>query len=300
MTNLYVSGALVAHEPKVTQPCEALQILQPTQMSSLKIEEVVDDEEKVVLQLNDVEDEDFYSIEEMERLDNPTMTYMAKKFKNIRFKRDKPYKPQGPTSRFSKGSSSKAAGGATRGEEEEFVNLALMAKSDDESSSSSNQTSPLDSLAQENARLKNELVYAKEIEEFLRKEITENEFKIKAFRNSSKIVQDYNEKHTENQKVGVGFEYSRRPGKESVIHDCSKDVAVKPRILKKVDKTIFKISEFEFDKEAMLIKQQLLDENECVDNTSAEGKYTIENPKTVTLQNNLTKCSKDIVIKGKT
>ena len=48
-------------------------------------------------------------------MDNPTMAYMAKKFRNIRFERDKPYKPQVQTSKFSKGNSSKAACGVTRG-----------------------------------------------------------------------------------------------------------------------------------------------------------------------------------------
>ena len=58
-----MSSTLVAHEPKITQPSEAMQIIQSTQVPSLKIEEVVDDEERLVLQLKDVEDEDFYTIE---------------------------------------------------------------------------------------------------------------------------------------------------------------------------------------------------------------------------------------------
>ncbi|KAK1382655.1 hypothetical protein POM88_020390 [Heracleum sosnowskyi] len=76
-----MSGALVAHVPRITQPSEEAQITQPASVPSLKIEEVVDDEEKVVLQITNVEDEDFYSLEEMEKMDNPTMAYMAKKFK---------------------------------------------------------------------------------------------------------------------------------------------------------------------------------------------------------------------------
>lgn len=43
------------------------------------------------------------------------------------------------------------------------------------------RTSPLDSLAQKNERLKNDIVCAQQIEEFLRNEIAENEFKLKAF-----------------------------------------------------------------------------------------------------------------------
>ncbi|KAK1401552.1 hypothetical protein POM88_001157 [Heracleum sosnowskyi] len=110
-----MSGALVAHVPRITQHSEETQVTQPALVPTLKIEEVVDDEEKVVLQITDVEDEDFYSLEEMEKMDNPTMAYMAKKFKNIRFKRNKSFKPQGQTSRFSRGNSSKVEGGATRG-----------------------------------------------------------------------------------------------------------------------------------------------------------------------------------------
>ena len=47
MTNM--SSALVAHESKFTQSSEAMQIIQPTQVPSLKIEEVVDDEERLVM-----------------------------------------------------------------------------------------------------------------------------------------------------------------------------------------------------------------------------------------------------------
>ncbi|KAK1397704.1 hypothetical protein POM88_007567 [Heracleum sosnowskyi] len=394
-----MSSALVAQVPRITQPSEVLQITQPTPVQSLKIEEVVEDDEKVVLQLKDVEDEDFYTMEELESMDNPTMAYMAKKFKNFRFKKDRSYKPQGQASKFNRGSSSKAAvGSSTKGgyktgfvqrfekgtggypkknqgrayvaegkcwdesddeDEEEYVNLALMASTDEVTSTSSSQvpslvlldmsideykktikdfsaemfnvytslsaaneeitrlsklnetlkseneslvlkTSSLDSLAQENARLKNELKCAKEVEEFLRNEIAENEFKIKAYKNSSKIVQDYNDKHTENQTVGIGFSYGRRPGKETVIQDCSGNAAVKPTILKKVKTPIFKAAEIEFDEEAMLIQQEILDEDEGVDSTFKDRKDTVTIPKTVNLPINQTVSSKDAVTVGKT
>ena len=110
-----MSGALVAQDPNPAQVCEPKQSHQLPQAPTLRIEELEDDEEKVILKLKDVEDEDFYTIEEMEDMDNPTMAYMAKRFKNIRFKRDKPYKFQNQGSRFNKGSSSKAAGNGTRG-----------------------------------------------------------------------------------------------------------------------------------------------------------------------------------------
>ncbi|KAK1376694.1 CCHC-type domain-containing protein [Heracleum sosnowskyi] len=162
------------------------------------------------------------------------------------------------------------------------------------------KTSRLESLAQENAKLKNELACAKEIEKFLRNEISENEFKIKAYRNSSKQLQDYHEKHTEDQKVGIGFEYGRRPGKEIVSQDCSTGVSVKPHVLKKINKPIFKLYELEFDEEAMIIKQQLDDEDECIDSTTVGGKDIVKIPKTVTFPDNQIECSKDAARNGKT
>ncbi|KAK1369485.1 hypothetical protein POM88_035577 [Heracleum sosnowskyi] len=346
MANMY--GALVAHVPRITQPSEGVQITQPDQVPSLKIEEVVDDDEKVVLQLTNVEDEDFYSIEEMENMDNPTMAYMAKKFKNIRFKRNKPYKSQGQTSRFSKGNSSKVEGGATRGgyktrmvdrskfrcyncnelghfatecrrpkqnqrmdkgssghfkkgqgkayvaegkcwddstdeEEDEYVNLALMAKSDEVSSSSPSQVPSLVLLEMSKEEYKQTV-----------EELSAEMFNI----HTSLTVA--NEEIARGSKVGIGFEYGRRPGKEIVNQDCSTDVSVKPHVLKKINKPIFKLSELEFDEEAMLIKQQLDDEDECVDSTTVGGKDTIKIPKIVTFPNNQIECSKDVFSNGKT
>ena len=69
--------------------------------------------------------------------------------------------------------------------------------------------------------------------------------------------------------------------------DCSTDASVKPHVLKKIKKPIFKLSELEFDEEAMLIKQQLDDEDEGIDSTTVDGKDAITIPKTVTSPNNL-------------
>ena len=61
--------------------------------------------------------------------------------------------------------------------------------------------------------------------------------------------------------------------------DCLDCVTVKPHILKKVHKPIFKNAEIEFDEEAILVKLQLLDEDENVDSTPNEGKDTVKIPR---------------------
>ena len=40
----------------------------------------------------DGDEDDFYSMEELEQLENNTMAYMAGKFKNLRFRRNPKYK----------------------------------------------------------------------------------------------------------------------------------------------------------------------------------------------------------------
>lgn len=118
------------------------------------------------------------------------------------------------------------------------------------------KTTSIDSLSQENDRLKNDLACAKEIEEYLRNELAENEFKLKAYKNSSQVVQNISEKNTKNNKLSIGYDYGRRLGNETVSARVGDDT-VKPNILKKVGNPEFKVVETEFDEEDLLIKQEL-------------------------------------------
>ena len=67
----------------------------------------------------------------------------------------------------------------------------------------------------------------------IRNKLAENEFKLKAYKNSSQVVQDIYEKITKNNKLRIGYEYGRRPGKE-IVSDYVGDDTVKPLILRKV------------------------------------------------------------------
>ncbi|WOG81888.1 hypothetical protein DCAR_0101044 [Daucus carota subsp. sativus] len=70
----------------------------------------------------------------------------------------------------------------------------------------------------------------------IRNKLAENEFKLKAYKNSSQVVQDIYEKITKNNKLRIGYEYGRRPGKKTVS-DYVGDDTVKPLILRKTAHT---------------------------------------------------------------
>ena len=73
-----VSSALIANEPR------------------MKSEE--DDEKEVepqsAVDKKDADEEEFYTLEELEDLENQSMAYIARKFSNIRFKKNKAFKPR--------------------------------------------------------------------------------------------------------------------------------------------------------------------------------------------------------------
>ncbi|XP_063949853.1 uncharacterized protein LOC108221219 [Daucus carota subsp. sativus] len=141
-----------------------------------------------------------------------------------------------------------------------------------------------DSLSQENDRLKNDLACAKEIEEYLRNELAENEFKLKAYKNSSQVVQNISEKNTKNNKISIGYDYGRRLGNETISARVGDDT-VKPNIFKKED---------------LLIKQELNDEDEKCDNSIVVENKIVKRPVTVNSSNSQTTRSKNVVNKAET
>ena len=142
------------------------------------------------------------------------------------------------------------------------------------------KTASLDSSRSDNDKLKNDLDCAKKIEEFLRTKLAENEFKLKAYKNSSQVVQDISEKGTKNNKLGIGYECGRRPSKESLSDYVDNDTA-KPLVLRKVQKPVFKYVESVFDEEALLIKQELNDEDSVSNSVIVNEKSTVKRPVTI-------------------
>ncbi|WOG92417.1 hypothetical protein DCAR_0311683 [Daucus carota subsp. sativus] len=67
------------------------------------------------------------------------------------------------------------------------------------------------------------------------------------------LLLDISEKSIKNNKLGICYEYGRRPGKEAVS-DCVGDDTIKQYILRNVQKPVFKVIEPDFVEEGLLIK----------------------------------------------
>ena len=103
---------------------------------------------------------------------------------------------------------------------------------------------------------------ADQIEKILREKLAENELKIKAYQNSSVLVSAFHEKNQENCKIGIGFDYEAPKDKKNISHKAKNFSNEKgPQILKNVSNPIFKKTDVDFDEELLVIKQQLLDED---------------------------------------
>ena len=73
-----VSSALIANEPR---------------MKSEEVDEK-ETEPQSVVDKEEVEEEKFYTLEELDDLENQSIVYITRKFSNIRFKKNKAFKPR--------------------------------------------------------------------------------------------------------------------------------------------------------------------------------------------------------------
>ena len=96
-----------------------------------------------------------------------------------------------------------------------------------------------------------------------------------------------------------GSDEGRRPGKEAVS-DCVGDDTVKPLILRKVQKPVFKVVESVFDEESLLIKQELNDEDDVCDSKIVGGNNTVKRPVTVDSLHSQTAHPENVVNKAAT
>ena len=120
----------------------------------------------------------------------------------------------------------------------------------------------IEALKQEIEYIKNKIGCAGQIENVLRDKFAENELKIKTYQNSYVLVSAFHEKNQENCKIGIGFDYESPNSKKNLSHK-NKNIANEkgPDVLKNVSNPIFKKLVVDFDEELLVIKQQLLDED---------------------------------------
>lgn len=74
--------------------------------------------------------------------------------------------------------------------------------------------SKIENLKQEVMYLKNKIICVNQTKKALREQIAKNEFKLKAFKNSSNLVKIYHKNNQKNQ-AGVGFDM-RLPNKRKI------------------------------------------------------------------------------------
>ncbi|KAK1363912.1 CCHC-type domain-containing protein [Heracleum sosnowskyi] len=347
------------------------------------------------------DESDYYTLEELEQMEDKTMAYLAAKFSHIRFKRNPKYKFKGSTNIFQKSKYSPGTGfkgGYTTGmidrsksrcyncnelghfatecrkprqardkkdvyekkdsyedlkkenvklkqqletlsgkqkgkayiaegkswddtdsdEEEEYVNLALMADSSEESPQSSQvhilttidmsnseykktvqdlsvelfnvHTSmlaseienaklvlkiknleskneelmlvavTLEDLKQRNEYLENKVKCNGEIETILRKQISDLDLKLNAYKNSALIAKEIIDTQTLGNKTAIGFDYSKKTGKKIVEFPVTRPAVKKntPHILKNVDCPVFvKPFSAPFNEDDLIIIQEL-------------------------------------------
>lgn len=70
----------------MAQDHKILQLSKPQQQSQIKVEEILEEDEKVTLELKDVDEDKFYTLDELDNIKNKIMTYMPMKFSNLKFK----------------------------------------------------------------------------------------------------------------------------------------------------------------------------------------------------------------------
>ena len=87
-----MSSELIANEPRMKS--------EDIDEKEAKLETVFDKE--------DNEEEKIYTLEELDDLENQSMAYIARKFSNIRFKKNKAFKPRQYTGSFSNNTRSRA------------------------------------------------------------------------------------------------------------------------------------------------------------------------------------------------
>ncbi|KAL8119364.1 hypothetical protein AgCh_016764 [Apium graveolens] len=141
-------------------------------------------------------------------------------------------------------------------------------------------TVELEALKQENGYLKNKLNCANEIEVVLREKLEKSEVKLKSFKNGSELVGQYHEKNKLCANIAIGLDYNTLNSKKKNTDDRGKATKSEnvPAMLKNVGSPVFKTCEVNFSEEELIIKQEIVDEdNEKKNANSIQSSKAEEN-----------------------
>ncbi|XP_063937999.1 uncharacterized protein LOC135147893 [Daucus carota subsp. sativus] len=129
-------------------------------------------------------DDEFYTMEELEQLVDQSLSLFAKKFGNMRFRKNPSYKYKPFANKFQKGGSS----------------------------SSSNKEGYKTGMVDRKHQFAKVRVLEKS-ETALRLQVEEERIRCKAFKDASTLVKEINDQQEINRTVGIGYDYNKSVGK---------------------------------------------------------------------------------------
>ena len=124
----------------------------------------------------------------------------------------------------------------------------------------------IEDLRQKNEYLKNKVKCNSEIEVALRKQVSELETKLQAYKNSANIAKEITDKQFLKKKTAIGFDYSSKKSRKKHVEDLVQSNTFNdgvPHVLKNVSNPMFKKPTSEpLNEQEMLIKQEMLVEDQ--------------------------------------
>lgn len=243
-----------------------------------------------------VSNAEYYSLEELDQLENESMAAVVRKIGNMRFRRNPSYKYKPSASKRwndtdNKPGNNKVGNSTTKVNESTFQpevtftdkelvyqlshslecaqrtikkaaheNAVLLKEINEIKKVHINQ----DELAAKVVFLENRVRCYQEVEIFVRNQLKESEAKCDAFRGSAKIVRNSFNQEIVDGTIGIGYDYNKAAGKRSINSPnipYPKEKGI-PQILKSAKEPMYKeCIPDPFDESIMMIKHELLVED---------------------------------------
>ncbi|KAK1379987.1 hypothetical protein POM88_026731 [Heracleum sosnowskyi] len=274
------SAALVVDEPTTSD----IQVQTPKAGKEVTIEAEMDS-----VNLG-VDESDYYTLEELEQMEDKTMAYLATNLSHIRFKRNPKYKFKGSTNRFQKSKYSPGTGfkGGYKtsiidrsksrcyncNELGHFATECRKPRQARDMKDVYEKKDSYEDLKKENAKLKQQLetlsgkqkgkAYIAEGKSWDDTDSDEEEEYVNLALMADSSEESPQSSQTLWNKTAIGFDYIKRTGKKIVEFHVTSSVVKKdtPHILKNVDYLVFvKPVSAPFNEDDLVIRQELLEDD---------------------------------------